>query len=167
MTFFLSLSFPLTHEHCSWSVVVNSLLPTSVEGPTEAPASSQPQRVTPAKKVRVRKSKSHQALALSKTSAGIIGVPVLDTDDVATEKLDTRGCHTSSSNSDGENIVPSMNRLDINTSTTSTSCASFLGMIVAAAQPPLQPSLRPIKRSSNSSSRTRPGVCDSLLTLSK
>jgi hypothetical protein len=153
---------------------VNSLLPTGVEGPTEvsasseAPASSsQPQRVTPAKKLRVRKSKSPQALSLSKTSVGIIEVPLLNTDDVATEKLDTRGSCNSSNNSDGENIVPSLNRLNITTSTASTGCASFLGMIVAAAQPPLQPSVRPIKRSSGSSSRTQPGVCDSLLTLSK
>lgn len=151
---------------------MNSLLPTGVEGPTEvsalseAPASSsQPQRVTPAKKLRVRKSKSPQALSLSKTSVGIIEVPpLLNTDDVATEKLDTRGSCNSSNNSDGENIVPSLNRLNITTSTASTGCASFLGMIVAAAQPPL---VRPIKRSSGSSSRTQPGVCDSLLTLSK
>ena len=175
----LPSSLPLTHEHCSWSVVVNSLLPTGVEGPTkvsassEVPALSQPQRVTPAKKIRIRKSKSPQALGPNKKSP-VDGVPaMLHYDDAATtecvSKANTSNSSSNSSSSDGENIVPSMNRLNIATGTTSTGCASLLGMIVAATQGQhsLQPSVRPIKRPSGSSSRTRPGMCDSLLTLSK
>lgn len=175
---FLPSFIPLTHEHCSWSVVVNSLLPSGVEGPTkvsassEVPALSQPQRVTPAKKIRIRKSKSPQALGPNKKSPGD-GVPAMlhNDDAAATEcvsKANTSSNSSSnSSSSDGENIVPSLNRLNIATGTNSTGCASLLGMIVAATQHSLQPSVRPIKRSSGSSSRTRPGMCDSLLTLSK
>lgn len=158
---------------------MNSLLPSGAEGPTkvfassEVPALSQPQRVTPAKKIRIRKSKSPQALGPNKKSP-VDGVPALHYDDAAATECVAKANKSSnsssnSSSSDGENIVPSMNRLNIATGTNSTGCASLLGMIVAATQGQhsLQPSVRPIKRPSGSSSRTRPGICDSLLTLSK
>jgi len=157
---------------CSWSVVVNSLLPTDYEGlntqkNTATSDPPQPQRITPAKKLRIRKSKSPQVLGpSSKTAISCDSVPVLDGAALCTRWFETGTSNSSNSSTDGENIVPAMNQMNIATGSTSSGCASLLGMIVAT-QRPLQSTVRSIKRPSNSSSRTRPGVHDSLLTLTK